>query len=250
MALQLKALMGTRYIYDGLIKEFRDTIARVPAGETLDLCDCKFGVACESVLRSYYGVLNLIDSKNEYNAMVLEMNKKVAQIGSIPTVTLRNSFSSPGAIIDYIQYLDEDKIYDIKNYMESPVFTISLVILITLLRPSIKIMTGEHTAEIFNQVRLDWLGARSSHYDAYNEVVGAAIITKDVVNGQVYVPGYGMVEEDIYIQRYPALPIEFGTTRLYENPEYQNVVLVAVENIKQVKEAPQKMKDYIEGNRG
>lgn len=251
MAPKLATLLGTKYIYDGVNAELKNVFNSNINGE-IDLAGCKFGPICECMLRDYYDKIKFIDSENEYNEMVLELNTKLKKMNAanISSETLRSTFDCESDVIDYIQNLSTKKLYDIKEYSCAPQVTTALVIIITCLRPDILINLGAYTSEIFKQVRLDWLPVRQPHYDEYNEVVGQSILRRQVKAGQIYMPGIGMVEEDIYVVKYNVLPVAFGEERLFESEEFSGVISNAVMNVNKQEKHINKMKDYIEGNRG
>ena len=81
MYVAVEDVLGTKYIINAFYGKFRAFLNEaVENGFGIDLRDCMLGPQCESLLRQYYGKLEMINSTNEYMNEILEFNSNQVKL--------------------------------------------------------------------------------------------------------------------------------------------------------------------------
>jgi hypothetical protein len=254
--IRLRDLLKTRYVISthqaGLDAALTSFLGK---GVTVDLCECKLSPECAGVIRRFYGRVKFIDSANEHQNAYLEHNAKAVN----ENAEVREHIPIGKDIVSLMQYIKdmkEDVVYDVKHWDDSPVGMQAFVILVMLARPEIKIDVMKKAKSVFETIRQHWVYGAYEH-DSYLELVGAgygkgiigsysAMVKRDVVNGEVYVPGDGKMPVDIYLHTYYAIPYEFGTECLVESKEFAKLYDWAADTLEEKPVTRPTMLSYIE----
>ena len=243
---KLKDLLGTRFLHSEMVNELKKVLLDY---KELDLADCKFGPLCVSELSNWYGRIKFIDSSNPLQNEILKHNMAAVKTTRPGLYPIRYNFTSDKELVDYLNTeFEVGNVYNMTVIPSDvpPIRAYSVAILLQLSHPEIMIDCGDKLANIFKQVRIDWLLGNPKPKSAYNEISGKGLIRREVVNGQVYVPGEGMIDEDIYKNEYLCLPAEFGSVNLMKDPEWEKVIITAIKSVQSTNVRTLRMKDLIE----
>ena len=240
---KLKDILGTKYLtidYTGKFKQILETHTE------LDLADCKLNPMCEVIMREYYGKVKLINSSDERLNEILMHNQRAAEDKTcLNSISLPIDVNSQDEILQFFKGIDKSRIYSLENCKVNRLRCLSLAILLTMRNPEVVLDMREFAVDLYKAVRVDWLPCRELH-TKYTEVVGMAIIERDVVNGKVFIPGEGEIDEELFVYTHNALPSLFGTTKLTKNAEFKEVWDSALRNLLSSLDSIKIMRDYIE----
>ena len=236
---KLYELMGTKYICDWHVGQLQQVLQK---HKEIDLWLCKFTNYSEKVLRDFYGKCKFINSGDEKLNNILEANEKIASYKcDIEKIPLPVHFNNQDDIIHFVKNPNTEVIYTMDNYTNNRIKCVSLAIILSMRRPDVVIDLGFYAADVFKQVRIDWLKYFSEQPEYY-EVIGTTIVRRVVKNKKVYVAGAGWIDEPIYVNKFLTLPSAFGSKNTTKRPVWDNAVL----NLFNYVEEEKKMKDYIE----
>ena len=254
--IKLSELIKTRFLLSCHSLKIDKKLTEIPDGETVDLANVKMGPDVERILRKHYGRLNMVNTTDSELNDLLQHNCKLARgIPDIPAVTFDTSVTSQDELLEYVASFKEEsnrsqtfrvgpKVPTLNPDPSEITKSVSLAIIIIMKFPDINIDLGNYAADLFREVRKNWIYLK--HHDKYAEVVGQAVVYRDVVNGKVHIPGIGDVSEDIYVDKYSCIPAEFGSQKLYGDEEFKGVWRSALDKVLYVKEKPASMKDHLE----
>lgn len=240
---KLKDILGTKYLTIDYVGKFQQVLE---SRSELDLADCKLNPACEVIMRKFYGKVKFINSSNEVlNDILVHNQKAVEDRTCLNAISLPIAVNSQDEILQFFHDIDKTRIYSLENCKVNRLKCLSLAILLTMKFPEVVIDMREFAKDLYQSVRIDWLPCRELH-DKYTEVIGMAVIEREVVNGKVFIPGEGLIDEELFVYTHNALPSLFGTTKLARNPEFKEVWDSALQNLVSSLDSIKTMKDYIE----
>lgn len=240
---KLSDLVGTKYITN----DHTGVLCKILEMHTeIDLAGCKLSPESERIIRQYYGKITFCNSKDMVLDNILKHNREaVADTKHLTAVPLPIDIITEEEVIKYFKTIDKSKIYSLENCRINKVKCLSLAILLTIRHPDVVFDLREFASDLFKQVRLDWTNSNKKHR-LYNEVIGTAIVEREVIDDKVQIPGVGYITEELFVSSYNALPADFGKVNLYGHPEFKAVWDTAIKNLMGTLEDTKTMRDYIE----
>lgn len=221
---KLKDILGTIYLYDGIINEYYDTIKSY---DEFDIADMRLGCQAAIALRDTDKVV--IDSKNKLRQEVLNENRRRRSLNY--TITEE---SIERDIVSFISKLSMDKVYRFRSKEKCEV---QFVVILSLLRPEIKIDLENQYPELFKYIckyfyknpikdiinfTQNWLLLQGNTFRVINIDVKDEHTNFDIL-------GYGSVNwksilrdrtSNIYL-----IPKEFGEKLLYNHPLFEQLYI-------------------------
>lgn len=238
---KLKDILGTKYIYDSYVKEF----AKVLSQETeLDLADCVFTPPAERLLRSYYGKVYFINSADStLNRLLLSNNGCLtARLDNLKT--LEFNFKNVEDFTNMLKHLDKEGHYKLGEGRDS--VTIATAVILVMMYPDMLIDVDNRLSDIFSFARNEWLKC-NEHHDEYWLVDNTAL-QKLTANedGKFVLPDKHVVKENILVQMYNVMPIDFGTRVIIKDDEFRPIFQNALRVLDMHHESERRMIDYLE----
>lgn len=240
----LKDLMGTRYITVDHVSKMIHVLESV---DEVDMAYCRLTPNAEYVLTRFYSKVNFINSENSLCNGILQHNMKAARMEKISTVPLPDTIKSQEALLDTLRNFDMLPVYSLEDTKLVRRVKYAWAAVISMKYPEVKLDLGAEAREMFEQVRDNWLKVRQSH-KSYWCVDRASICRIDVIDGKVCTLDNHVLAEDLFVQNYVCLPLEFGTKVVWEDPEYEYVIANALRIIQNfgTEVKIKTMKDFIE----
>lgn len=233
--------MSTKYLINSLAPEFRDVLSKE---KELDLAYCKFGPVCERLLVGAYKTHFFINSENASLDAVLKLNcERSKGRSNVEFEFLQTKFDNEECLIEYVKYLDRDKIYRLQegcNIKQA----FGIVIILSMLLPGVCIDVQHNLSEILKTVRKSWLPGARAH-ESYWMVSGMALVEIPVVAGSVTLLDGTELTEDSFVRLYEVIPSEFGRERLVDCDEFKDVWFAAIQSTKEIVSKRKTMLDYI-----
>ena len=247
----LRDELKTRFLLDCRINQIMQYLDSLPEGETIDLGGCRMEPGIENRIRQYYKKFNFVDMIDSELNELLQHNCKVAKSVNQPQRTAFDTdVTGQRELLEYMQNFDPTLSYRVgpkvptaKRDNVEISKSIAMAILIIMKHPETEVDLNLYAEDLFKQVRLKWIPLES--HDRYVEVNGMSVVYRDCKNGYVHVPGIGDILESVYVSDYLCLPAEFGTEKLYGNPEFEDVWAAALDRVLLVKDKDKSMKDVI-----
>lgn len=215
MSVLLQERMNTRYITNSLEYMFRKVLEDVASVHgTLDVALCKFGPNCSYMMREFYGRINFINSANKELNDLLQNNMKAWS--ELQTLEEWREWNFSGI----------DTFNDVKDLCLSiPVGTklkvprlskssqIAACVFLIMTRPDLNIDTVNCSMDIYTFVRDAWVMKRQPH-DKYIQFLQPEIRVVECVDGMIFTPETGSLDETLFVNTQQVLPYDFGSIPL------------------------------------
>lgn len=212
--IQVSNILGTKYIINAWSDKFRALLNQsLEKGDTVDLAGCKLGPYASSVLASFYGKLSMKDSKNpEYDA-ILKKNTELAlikdSIKEYPTLVLPRELTQQ-SFKEFASSLQPGSKWNIKVDPDNEK-QLAFVTLLILMYPDIEFDLYLHGLFIYRFVVDEWK-FYAEHHDQYIVFTQPGVKVVNVgSDGCVKLCDGNSLPENVYREKYMALPYEFGS---------------------------------------
>ena len=251
---RVKELFNTRFIYITFCKDFtymlencirlkddktwqynagnevqEELYAAVLNGDTpvFDLKDCVLTTDASLLIFKYQdkGFI-FIDTQDAARHRILEENTR--RIAELPETVVLPKFDMRKSIVDYINSLDSSLVYE---YPENSELYRSLIILIAMTRPKVKIVMDNVMAEVLTTVSslltLEVLRKYDEFY--YYTQEGVEILKLD--NGILHTQRLGDVPLEVASHGGYLVPTVFGNQRLMNSEDWEPVFNKALKSV-------------------
>lgn len=212
---KLSDLMGTRFIINSLTQRFTNCMKSAEEnGYTVDMCGCRFGPDCTSIMYNYYKTVDFCNSEDEYLDSVIKNNCTTArqQLEEYPKLDLK-SVGSIKTFFDLVDSLDKDAKICPEVDLTS-VQSKAILVMLIMARPDIEWDIRSCAADIFSFVRDLWI-SNAGHHTKYWELIAPNITMREEQESGLYGDrNYGFFKEREFIRLRQVLPVEFGTTNI------------------------------------
>lgn len=266
---RVKELFNTRFIYITFCKDFtyllencihlqtdknwpynagnnvqEELYAAVLNGDTpvFDLGDCVITTDASSLIFKYQdkGFI-FIDTKNQARHSILAENTR--RVAESPETTLLPKFDMRTSIVDYINSLDSTKVY---MYPENSELYRSLIILIAMSRPKVKIVMDNVMAKILTTVSSLLPMDVIKQYDEFYYYTQEGIEILKLDNGILHTQRLGDVAPEVASHGGYLVPTVFGRERLLDADGWEavfNKSLKSVNNL--IKLRPRTLREIL-----
>lgn len=227
--IKLRLRMNTKYIINAMHSEFIAVLrAAEQDGDTVDLCDCKFGPMCAGELRRWYSKVNFINSTDEDLNRLLQDNIDIVRNGTgeewellvLPDVLTEES------LFEFAETLDTSKRYRIelrtnqymletgKTLTDNKMSECAFICLLIAQYPELELDVCTCGRILYDFIANLWTNTYKIH-DTYIEFLtgGMRIIEND--NGFVNTLD-ARIPISVYLDTHQVLPYDFGTKCLIE----------------------------------
>ena len=229
MSVLLKDLMGTKYIINTLDYRLQPILEQLKdCSDDVDLCYCRFGPKCASMIEKYYGKINFINTEDSELNQLLQKNREIATTEKEEYPELR---ISDLVVEDYFQAIKDvpagkykivlNVLYPIERHIAR---------LLLMQRPDIEFDCADTTVthDVLKDVATMVHRDEYYHYDKIIEVSYSQILIKDINEANFNTP-------NVFY-----LPYSFGTEVLVDpfakpkpkvKKEYRDCLNYTLDNI-------------------
>lgn len=255
---------GIYYLYDVYEIPMSKVLSELLSEQTstgeeieVDITHCRFGPRVSKVIYEYFGKLKFINNEDDkVLTQILEHNNDLHDLDTVNKnyIKIRYTFSNSKDLHDYIKSLKDIKYLsahigtsgvipeEVKEAMSR------IVILISMLFPEKEIFAGDLFPYIFEAFRKSWKRTEYKHSKYIECTSSSTYVVRECIDDEVYVSLDGTYRYIDYVNKFNAIPYEFGTEKLYGVDEYKQVWISCFTDLtsshKDVKIS--RMKDFIE----
>ena len=221
----LTELMNTRYICNALSLRLRETLEKLPEGETVNVNRVKFGPGAYVTLVGFMGKLNFVNSGDEKLNKILQDKQAEVRNYRKPNMPIPviKSFED---ILSFVNSVPNNLPYLKWEFDTSRDVSVAIIALI-LARPDLTIDISNRYVEIFEMLRS--LGCPKPKHPIYVSIINRNYIQPKVPNGNyTYAPvefGMGPAIDLVHPDpNHMFYKVVCNIRKLYEEPEYESFV--------------------------